>query len=155
MATWTAVALGHPSRRMCACAHVLLRMRAGKWFTHSVLDLVLDVDRYRERECRAFADLGLDPEAAAVHFDDALGDGEAEPGAALLLGGRGIGLLKLLEDLGLVLLGDARSGIAHRDREASVRNRGADRNFAGIGELDGVADQIEQNLGEPALVAMR
>ena len=46
--------------------------------------------------------VGLDPQAAAVHLDDALGDGEAEPGAALLLGGRGVGLLELLENLGLI-----------------------------------------------------
>src|SRR5262245_1531920 len=68
---------------------------AGTLFAHSVLDLLLDVDRYGERECRAFADLGLDPDATAMHFDDALGDSEAEPSAALLLGGRGVGLLEL------------------------------------------------------------
>ena len=62
------------------------------------------------------ADLGLDPKPAAMHLDDALGDRKPEPRAALLLGGRGIGLLELLEDLGLVRLGDARPGVAHRDR---------------------------------------
>ena len=35
----------------------------------------------------------------------------------------------------------------------AVRGRRLDRDLARVGELDRVADQVEQHLGEPALVA--
>ena len=65
--------------------------------------------------------LGFDPDPAAMHLDDALGDRQPEPGAALLLRGRAVGLLELLEDLALIGGGDARPGVAHRRPERAVR----------------------------------
>ena len=68
---------------------------------------------------------------------------------------RGIGLLEFLEDLVLIRVGNARTGVAHRYRERSVRRRGLDRDLALVGELDRIADEIEQHLREPAFVAVR
>ena len=51
------------------------------------LGLAFDVDWQRELEGRALGDLGFDPQPAAVHLEDLLGDGEAQAGAALCLGG--------------------------------------------------------------------
>ena len=42
----------------------------------------------------------------------------------------------------------------HRDRERAVGGGRLDDHRAGVGELDGVADEIEQHLGQPALVAV-
>src|SRR5262249_30055270 len=55
----------------------------------------------RSRLCR------LDPDAAAVHLHNLLGDGETKPGAALGLGVGAVDLVELLENAGLVLLRNA------------------------------------------------
>ena len=62
---------------------VLLVLDHENALAHARLRLLLDRDRKREREGRALPELGLDPDAAAVHLDDALGDREPEAGAAL------------------------------------------------------------------------
>ena len=60
----------------------------------------------RERDDR-------DDEIAAHHARELAGDGEAEPGAAEALRGRGIGLGELLEQLRLLLRRHADAGIGH------------------------------------------
>jgi hypothetical protein len=46
-----------------------------------------------------------------MHLDDASGDCESKPGAALLAGDRIVGLLELLEELGLIGFGNTGAGI--------------------------------------------
>ena len=99
--------------------------------------------------------LELDPQPAAMHFHNPLRNGEAEAGTAFFLCGGQIGLLELFEDFVLILYGDAWTGIVHREGERAVRGRRLDRDFALVGELDRIADEIEQDLREPALVAVR
>jgi hypothetical protein len=86
--------------------------------------------------------LRLDPDLTAVHLDNALGDGQSQAGAALLARDRIIGLLELLKQLGLIGCGDARTSIADRHTECAIVRFGLDGDFAGIGELDGIADKI-------------
>jgi hypothetical protein len=102
-----------------------------------------------EIEYRPFARLGFDPDPPAVHFNNALSDRQAKTSSSLLAGDRAIGLLELLENLGLIGWGYTGSGVAHRNRERSVHRRGSDRDLALIGELDRVADKVEQDLGKP------
>src|SRR5262249_1522277 len=64
-----------------------------------------------------------------------------------------VGLLELLEDLLAVLLGDPGAGVRDRDHERVVGTARRDRHRAGLRELDRVADQVRQHLGEAALVA--
>jgi hypothetical protein len=52
-----------------------------------------------------------------VHLNDALGYGEAQAGAALFAGDGIVGLLKLLEQLGLIGCGDTGSSVMDRDME--------------------------------------
>ena len=68
-------------------------------------------DRHRqgEGEGRASPEARFHPDAAAMHFDDALGNGEAQAGAALLPGRGVVDLLKLLKDFLLIGGGDART----------------------------------------------
>ena len=87
-----------------------------------------------------------------MHFDDALGDRETEAGPALLAGDRAVGLLEFLEDLGLISGGNTGPCIADCDGERSVARLGADRHLTLVGELDRVADQVEQDLREPPSV---
>jgi hypothetical protein len=72
-----------------------------------------------------------------VHLNDALRYGEAQAGAALLAGDGIVGLLKLLEQLGLIGGGDARPCVADRYMERAVIRFGLNGNFARIGEFDG------------------
>src|SRR5262249_43180009 len=74
----------------------------------------------RSRLCR------LDPDAAAVHLHNLLGDGETKPGAALGLGVGAVDLVELLENAGLVLLRNAGPGVGHTDGEVAVAGRGGD-----------------------------
>ena len=64
-------------------------------------------DRQRERERRAHALLGLDPDPAAVLLDDVARDREAEARAADPRDARPVDLVEPLEDPGLVGLRDA------------------------------------------------
>src|SRR5260370_42351981 len=51
-----------------------------------------------EMELGAAAHFAFDPDAAAMDFDDVLGAGEAEAGAAEFAGARGVDAIEALED---------------------------------------------------------
>ena len=105
-----------------------------------------------ELEGRPLAEFRFHPDLPAVHLDDLLGDGEPEAGPAL---GLGVGAVDLVELIEYAVRSSRRypgTGIDHRDGEQPLRRwrRCAPRR---VGELDGVADEIEQDLGEALLVA--
>src|SRR5262249_19022554 len=89
----------------------------------------------------------------AMHLDDLFGDGEAEARAALGLGKRAVDLVELLEDSTLLIKRYARPGIGHRDGEMAVARARGDADFARVGELDGIAHQVEQHLREALFVS--
>src|SRR5215471_12969042 len=89
-----------------------------------------------------------------MHLDNALRYSQSQAGAAFLARDRIVGLLKLLKQLGLIGSGDARAGVANRYMECAIVRLGLDGDFAGIGELDGVADEIDQDLRQAAAVAV-
>src|SRR5262245_32602522 len=97
-------------------------------------------------ERRARAERRLHREAAAVHLDEAPGNGETEPGTTLVARARVVDLLKVFKYACLVMRRDARAGIAHCDVEGAVGGLGANLDLAGFGELHGIAHQIEQDL---------
>src|SRR5262249_34027089 len=88
-----------PLRQGCACS----------WLAN----LSFDFHRNRKRERRTLADIRLNPNTAAVHPDDALGDRQAETSSAFPFGCNVIRLLELLEDLPLIRKRNARSGVTH------------------------------------------
>src|SRR5262245_41028528 len=102
---------------------------------------------------RSFARCRHHPDAAAVHLHDLLGDGEAEARAALGLGERAVDLGELIEDLMLLVERYAGAGVRHRDGEMAVPRARGDADLAGVGELDGIANEIEQHLREALFVA--
>ena len=102
----------------------------------------------------ADADLALDPDAAAMHFDEVLGDGEAETGAARFAGASGVHAVEALEDAGLVGGGNADAGIRDSENHAVILQLGAEDDFAaGQRVLDGVVEQVLQNFLQSAAVA--
>jgi len=89
-----------------------------------------------------------------MHLDDALRYGQPQASAALLLGDGIVGLLEFLKQLGLIGSGNARSGVAHRYMKRAIVCFRLDSDLTGIGELDGVADEINQDLGQAAAVTV-
>src|SRR5215468_11272535 len=102
---------------------------------------------------RSFARRRHHPDAAAVHLDDLLGDGEAEARAALGLGKGTVDLVELLEDPSLLVKRYARPGVCYRDGEMAVPRASGDAHLAGVGELNGVAHEVEQHLSQVLFVA--
>ncbi len=77
--------------------------------------------REDEGEDRALARPRPDADLAAVRLDEALHDGEAEAGAAVLAGGRAVHLVEDVEDALEVLVGDADAGVGHVERDPARR----------------------------------
>jgi len=90
-----------------------------------------------------------------MHLDNLLRNGKAEAGSAFLFCDRRIGLLKFLENFALIRFCDPWTGVTHRQSDRPVCRRRFDRDVALVGELDRIADEIEQDLSEPAFVAVR
>src|SRR5262245_22227800 len=89
-----------------------------------------------------------------MHLNNALGNRQPQARAALLLGHRTISLLELLKDLHLIRRGDTGSGVTHRHGKGAIQRGRSDRDFALVGELDGIADEVEQHLRKAPPVAM-
>jgi hypothetical protein len=99
------------------------------------------------------------PDAPAHQLDELATDREAEAGAAELARDRAVGLLELLEHAPLRLARHADAGVLHfqpQGRPAAGR-RGRpdlDGDIAGLGELDGVGEQVQQHLAQPRGIAL-
>src|SRR3954447_4114525 len=118
----------------------------------SSFDALGDNSGDEDGEGRAAAVVALDGDIAAHHAAEAPADGEAEPGAAELAGGGGVGLGEGLEELAHLLGGHADAGVGDADAEpvAAVLRFAADgeAHLTAAGELAGVAEEVEQALAE-------
>src|ERR1700690_123897 len=115
---------------------------------------ISDCKRDGEGELRAAADFAFDPEAAAVGFDDVLGNGETEPCAACFPGPRCIHAVKALEYSLLIGKRNADAGISDRDESfASAGGSGDGDASACHGVLDGVVEEILKDLAKQASIA--
>jgi hypothetical protein len=84
-----------------------------------------------------------------VHLDNALGYGQPQAGAAFLACDRIVGLLELLKQPGLIGSGDTGSRISYRYLERPVVGSGGDADFASVSKVNGVANEINQDLRRP------
>ena len=90
-----------------------------------------------------------------MQLDDALGDRQPQPGAALLLGIGAVHLMELLEYSRLLRLRNAGTRVGDGNaRTYHWLALGGNAHLACIGELDGVAHEVEQDLGDTPLVAL-
>jgi hypothetical protein len=88
-----------------------------------------------------------------VHLDNLSGNGETEPGAALGARVRAVDLAELLEDPLAFFRWDAgAAGVADAQLKVAVGCSSCNPHLPGIRKLDGVADEVEQNLGQALLV---
>jgi len=60
-----------------------------------------------------------------------------------------------MEDAGLVLFGNAWSCIGHGDVEVADDRLGGHAHLASVGELHGVANEVEEHLGEAVRLSVR
>ena len=138
-------------RRLLADEVALARLRCG-----SVAGRRLD----GEVEGRAAARPGaFHPHRAAHQLGQPLADGQAQAGAAVLARGAAVGLAELLEQPAHASARSCRCRCrAPRSAASSRRSRALDahrqHHLAGFGELDGVAEQVEQDLAQPRDVAV-
>ena len=111
-------------------------------------------------ESAALAGSALNPDFAAHQVDQPLADGQPEPGATILAGHRVVGLLEGIEQPRLRCAFDTDAGIG--DREAQLQgvvglgqrlHTQADRTV--VGELDGIADEVDQHLPQTQGVALQ
>src|SRR6266513_6432596 len=110
----------------------------------------LDAGGQADRECRALAQLALYGNLTAHHLAETAADRKSEPGATILARGRRIGLHEFLEQPAHLFGRHPDAGIpdGHRDLFAALAHepRHVDGHNAMLGELVGVAHQIEQRL---------
>src|SRR6185312_4438493 len=112
----------------------------------------------REMELRTHADFAFDPQLSAHHFNQVPGNRESKPRAAKLACSGSIGLVERFENCRQLFRGDSDAGV--RDHEMQhVRcvfvdlGHYAQRNFAFAGELQRVAEQVDEHLAQAAGVA--
>ena len=134
-----------------------LQLRAGG-------GLVDDPEVGLEGERAALVWLARQLHAAAHQGDQPRRDRQPQPCAAEPSGGAGVGLLEGVEDRGLPVLGDANPGVGDGEPQPDgAAGRVAGRAFgqlhiehdlALLGELDRVADEVDDDLPQPAGVAL-
>src|ERR1700687_43344 len=112
-------------------------------------------ERQRDMEGRSRARGAVDPDAATHALDEALRDGETEPGAAELARRAAVGLLEFEKDAALLRRRDADAGVAHQEAHVALSAAGLDDDGdpAAVGELDRIAGKIEQHLAQPRRIA--
>ena len=113
---------------------------------------------HREVERAPPADLALQPDLPAHHLDQPGRDRQAQPRAAVLAGGRSVRLGEGLEELLLLVGGDADARVADGEVQADLLlgprlHIDAKHDLAPLGELDGVAHQVDDDLAEAVGVA--
>ncbi len=117
-------------------------------------------DGKNEPEAAPAARLTAHSELTPHHGDELLGDCEAEAGPPVLARERAVGLGERGEKLGLLRLGNADSGVLDFEAELhlSLGDRlGLDSNddVAVLGELDGVAHDVGEDLAQAVPIADR
>ena len=147
----------------------------GADFTVGILRVVLLGDAFGPQGGQGKAEGGaftfdtLHPDDAALEFHNLLGDAEAEAGAPEFPRLQLVSLVEALEDLLLLVVRDADARVLHADHEPFVvglgrgrapsRKGGEGSHFCPQGdatfqrELDGVADEVDEDLVEAAGVA--
>ena len=107
----------------------------------------------REEEGRALPLLALHPDPTPVQLDQPLGDREAEPGPAELPADRDVRLPELLEDVAHLVGRDPDPGVRHREQQIVALHLDPDLHVPLPGELQRIAGQVDQTLGEAFAVA--
>ena len=98
----------------------------------------------------------LDLDVAAHQGDQVAADRQTEAGAAMVAADRAVQLGEALEQPLELVCGDAGARVADGQAQQAVGGviAGGDGDAAAGGELDGVAQQVEQHLAQPRAVGV-
>ena len=107
---------------------------------------VLHLDRNADCECRAFSRRARYGDVAAHQAAELAADGESEPSAAEVLAGGRVSLGERLEQLGGLLRRHSYTGVAHLVDDVGPIAPDSEPYLSLLGELAGVAQQIEEHL---------
>ena len=91
-------------------------------------------------------------ELAAHDVGEHVADGQSQPGAGFLALAGGIGALEGQEDALDVFRGNAHPGVLDLELGDFAGIRKAQRDRAAVGELDRIAQQVDQDLAQPLLI---
>src|SRR4051794_290019 len=106
-------------------------------------------------EGRSLAELAGHRDAPAVGVHDGLGDGQPQPDTGDGVGEHRAAPEELVEDLGLLGLGDAATGVADADhRDVTVTSDASLDSAASGCVLDRVAEQVVEDLRQPLTVTV-
>ena len=133
-----------PHRERCAAFHRFVRQ--------------ILVQVQSKPEPAALSRFALDTDDAAHLLHQPLADRQPQPGAAVFARGGAVGLMKRLEQAGDFIRRHADAAVLHFDQQHTGRGvlflqANAHRHRAFLGELDGIADEIEQHLAQAQCVA--
>src|SRR2546423_353493 len=98
------------------------------------------------RECRTLAVSALGEDVAPERIDELPRDAESQPGAAKFAGPRLIDLTKIFPDRLEILRANADARIAHIEPQIFFVPRNRHPDSAVVSELDGVGQQVQQDL---------
>ncbi len=102
---------------------------------------------------RAFSNVRVEGDGAAMVFNDGLGDAEAEPGTTFLAGTGSISLEELLKDLALGFYRNARPSISHRYAHHRFLLSNGNVDFLPLRrELGRIRDKVRHDLHQPGVV---
>ena len=106
----------------------------------------------------ALTGLAFHPDVASHQANQARRDGQAEAGTAVLPRGRTVRLGEGFEDQFLLFGGNSNAGVGHAEvKDCLVGAFGFHRNphgdFAPGGKLQGISNQIDDNLSQPVRVS--
>jgi hypothetical protein len=104
------------------------------------------------------AGLALDADLSAHESHQLTADSEPKPGAAEAPGGGAVGLAERLEQRPLRLGREADAGVRHLEADLDMgrvlaRLLRPEHHLAALGELDGVAGEVEEHLPQPPRIA--
>ncbi len=117
--------------------------------------------RHHEIEFAAAAGHAFHFQFAAHQFDQASADGQPQAAAAVPSTGGRVGLQERREDHALLFLGNTDAGIADRKQQLELVGVAAgeaahrQHHFALFGELDRIADQVDQHLVDAQRIAQQ
>ena len=74
------------------------------------------------------------------------------PGAALFLARGVFGLAELFKNVFSICIGDAGPSIGNGNLQCTVRQCYVDAHLARVGELDGIANEVQKDLGDAPLI---
>jgi len=99
-----------------------------------------------------------DADGAAHQLDQTTGDGQPQAGAAILAGGRAVGLHKRFKQPLQLSTGDADTGIPYQTAQQHLTvilrlGPGPQGNGAVVGKLDCIGEQVQKNLTQPGQIS--